>query len=125
GVVSRNVPALESVVISVGHIGGGSIEALNVMPSELVVGGTMRAFNAPMQALLERRIRELAELSAATQGASAETRLWWNAVPLLNHGPQTEAAFAAARRVAGDDGVDAETAPVTGGEDFAFMLQAK
>lgn len=125
GIVSRNVPALESVVISVGHIAGGSAEALNVMPSELVVGGTMRAFNAPMQALVERRIRELADLSAATQGASAETKLWWNAVPLVNHGPQTEAALAAARQVAGEEGVEPETAPVTGGEDFAYMLQAK
>ncbi|MBW8268670.1 amidohydrolase [Caldovatus aquaticus] len=125
GIVSRNVPALESVVISVGHIAGGSPEALNVMPAELALGGTMRAFSAPMQALLERRIRELAELSAATQGARAETALWWSTAPLVNHGPQTEAALAAARRVAGADRVDAEVPPVTGGEDFAYMLQAK
>ncbi len=125
GVVSRNVPALETAVISIGHIAGGSPEALNVMPSELVVGGTMRAFNPPMQALLERRIRELAELSAATQGAGAEAKLWWNAVPLINHGPQTDAALAAARAVAGEAGVNAAASPVTGGEDFAFMLQAK
>ena len=31
----------------------------------------------------------------------------------------------AARAVASEAGVDAETAPVTGGEDFAFMLEAK
>jgi len=125
GIVSRDVPALESVVVSVGHIAGGAREALNVMPAELVVGGTMRAFNPAMQALVERRIRELAELAAATQGATAEVSLWWNAIPLVNHGREADAAAAAARAVAGEAGVDVEATPVTGGEDFAFMLKAK
>ena len=125
GIVSRNVPARESVVVSVGHIAGGTKESLNVMPAELVVGGTMRAFNAPMQALVEGRIRELAELAAATQGATAELSMWWNASPLVNHERETEVMVAAARAVAGEAGVDTATQPVTGGEDFAFMLQAK
>ncbi|NKE46245.1 amidohydrolase [Roseomonas frigidaquae] len=125
GIVSRNVPALESVVVSVGHIAGGAREALNVMPAELVVGGTMRAFNPAMQELVERRIRELAELAAASQGATVEVTLWWNAIPLVNHERETEVMAAAARAVAGEDGVDTATRPVTGGEDFAFMLKAK
>ena len=125
GIVSRNVPAIESAVISVGHIAAGTKESLNVMPAELVIGGTMRAFNAGMQALLERRIREVAELSAAMQGASAEATLWWNAAPLLNHPRETDAMASAARALVGAAAVDEETQPVTGGEDFAFMLQAK
>lgn len=125
GIVSRNVPALESVVVSVGHVAGGTREALNVMPAELVVGGTMRAFNPIMQALVERRIRELAELAAATQGATAEVSLSWNTIPLINHEREAEAMIAAGRAVAGEAGVNTETAPVTGGEDFAFMLKAK
>ena len=63
-IVSRNTPALESVVISVGHISGGSVDALNVMPSEILVGGTMRAFNPTMQKMLEDRMREVAEMTA-------------------------------------------------------------
>ncbi|MGG5890499.1 M20 aminoacylase family protein [Falsiroseomonas sp. HC035] len=125
GIVSRNVPALESVVVSVGHIAGGAREALNVMPAELVVGGTMRAFNSAMQELVERRIHELGQLAAASQGATVEVSLWWNAIPLVNHERETEVMAAAARAVAGEDGVDAATRPVTGGEDFAFMLKAK
>ncbi|MBR0679593.1 amidohydrolase [Roseomonas eburnea] len=125
GIVSRDVPALESVVISVGHIAAGTREALNVMPSELLIGGTMRAFTRPMQDLLERRIRELADLAAATQGAKAETTLFWGTVPLINHERETEAMVAAATALAGTAGVDAAVPPVTGGEDFAFMLEAK
>ena len=57
-IVSRNVPSLESVVVSVGHIAAGAPEALNVMPSELHIGGTMRAFDPAMQTLVEARIRD-------------------------------------------------------------------
>ncbi len=124
-IISRNVAANESAVISVGHVAGGSPEALNVMPAEVVVAGTMRAFDATMQALLDRRIGEVAQLAAASQGATAEVALYWGAVPLLNHAAGTDAATAAARRVAGAARVDADTMPITAGEDFAFMLQEK
>jgi amidohydrolase len=124
-IVARNVPASEGAVVSVGHIAGGAPEALNVMPSELLVGGTMRAFTPLVQALVERRIGELAQQSAAMVGATAEAKLWWNTVPLINHGRETQAMLAAARAVAGEARVDATTTPVTGGEDFAYMLRDK
>jgi hippurate hydrolase len=124
-IVARSVPATESVVVSVGHIAAGAAEALNVMPSELRIGGTMRAFTAPMQALVERRIGELADHAAAVVGARAEAKLWWNTVPLVNHPRETAAMVAAARGIAGADAVDPATVPVTGGEDFAYMLRGK
>jgi len=123
GIVSRNVPPLESAVISVGHIAAGAMEGLNVMPSELVVGGTMRAFTPEIQALLERRIAEVAELSARMQGASAEVALRWGTVPLVNHAREAEVVAEAARSIGGV--VDTAMTPVTGGEDFSFMLRAK
>jgi hippurate hydrolase len=124
-IVARSVPATESVVVSVGHIAAGAAEALNVMPSELRIGGTMRAFTAPMQALVEQRIGELADHAAAMVGARAEAKLWWNTVPLVNHPRETAAMVAAARGIAGADAVDPAMVPVTGGEDFAYMLRGK
>ena len=124
-VVSRNVPAIETAVVSVGHMQGGSPKSLNVMPAELVVGGTMRAFTPSIQSLLETRISELAELAARSQGASASVEMWWNAIPLVNPGPQSQTAAMAARSAVGSEQVDEEAVPVTGGEDFAFMMQAK
>jgi hippurate hydrolase len=124
-VVSRNVPSIETAVVSVGHVQGGSPESLNVMPAELVVGGTMRAFTPAIQFLLETRISELAELAARSQGASAKVEMWWNAIPLVNPGPQVHTATMAARSAVGSEQVDEDAVPVTGGEDFAFMMQAK
>ena len=124
-IVSRNAPPLESIVVSVGHINAGQRTALNVLPSELLIGGTMRAFNKPMQELLERRIRELADIAAATQGATAETSLSWGTVPLVNHGRETEVMAEAARFTGDEASLDLDAVPVTGGEDFSFMLDAK
>ena len=124
-IVSRNVPAIETAVVSVGHVQGGAPESLNVMPAELVVGGTMRAFTPAIQSLLETRISELAELAAQSQGASASVEMWWNAIPLANPEPQAQIAAMAARSAVGSEHVDEEAVPVTGGEDFAFMMQAK
>jgi hippurate hydrolase len=125
GIVARNVPPLESAVVSVGHVAAGDDQALNVMPAELAMGGTMRAFNPQTQAILDRRIRDLAEFAAASQGAVAEVNLRWGAVTLVNHARETQAMAEAAREVAGAAGVDDRATPVTGGEDFAFMLRDK
>ena len=124
-IVSRNVSSIDSAVVSVGHIAAGSPQALNVMPSELVVAGTMRAFTPAVQELVDRRVKELAEICARAHGTTAEVEQWWNAAPTINHDRETDMVVAAARATVGDALVDADTQPVTGGEDFSYMLQKK
>ena len=55
----------------------------------------------------------------------AEFRNSWGTVPLVNHAEQTVTAAAAASTLVGDGAVETNAQPITGGEDFAFMLQAK
>ncbi len=124
-VVGRNVPPLDTAVISVGHIAGGSAEAVNVMPSELALSGTARCFTPETRAIIDRRMAELAHGLAALHGASATFSIAWGTTPLVNHPEQAVVAAAAARTLVGGAAVDADAAPVTGGEDFAFMLDAK
>ena len=124
-VVSRNVPPLEAAVISVGSIIGGSNQAVNVMPAEIELTGTMRCFTKPTQAIIDRRIEELAHAAAAMNGCTAEVVLHWGTTPMVNHPEQTDVAVAAAHAVTGADNVNPEAPQVTGGEDFCFMLDAK
>jgi hippurate hydrolase len=44
---------------------------------------------------------------------------------VINHVAQTDFAASVAREVAGKDRVSVDMAPVMGGEDFAFMLEAR
>ena len=124
-IVGRNVPPLETAVISVGSIAGGSDKAVNVMPSELTLTGTARCFTPETQAIIDRRMEDLAHGLAALHGATAEFRIRWGTSPLINHPEQTVVASAAAASVVGDAAVDTNATPVTGGEDFAYMLAAK
>ncbi len=124
-IVGRNVPPLETAVISVGHVAAGSAEAVNVMPAALTVAGTARCFTPETCAVIERRIGELAHGLAGLHGATAAVQLEWATTPLVNHPEQTDIAATAARTLVGEGAVDTNAAPGTGGEDFAFMLEAK
>ncbi len=124
-IVGRNVPPLETAVISVGHLNGGAPDAPNVMPSEINVVGTARYYAAEVREILERRIHELARGLADLHGATAETSMRWLATPVINHEEQTAAAAAAAVALVGAHAVDTNGPKSTGGEDFGYMLQVR
>ena len=120
-IVARNVPPVETAIISVGHINAGDPNAMNVMPSELRISGTMRAFTPAIQALLERKIAELATAHAAIHGARAQVKCWWNTTAVVNDVEATQSALRAATRVAGADLVNHDMQRLTAGEDFSWM----
>ncbi len=124
-IVSRNVAAVDAAVISVGAIWGGSPDALNVMPAQVVVGGTARSYTVAVRDTMERRMRELATGLAASFGCTADIDYYRLGTPLVNHPDETAKAVAAATALVGAGGVDGNSQPVTGGEDFASMLEAK
>lgn len=122
-IVSRNVAARDTAVLSVGYAQSGSGEAPNVMPSEFVVGGVCRTFDTNVRAILKDRIQTLAEHFAAANGCRAEVEYWQSGFAVINETGPAEAAAAAARAVAGDENFIADMPPSTGGEDFAEMMQ--
>jgi amidohydrolase len=124
-IVSRNVPALETAVVSVGYVNGGRPDAPNVMPAELSLGGTVRCFSKEAQELVARRIHELADTIAAAYGCSATARVTWVTTPLVNAPDQVDIVARAARSVLGTENVSTDLGPITGGEDFALMLEAR
>jgi amidohydrolase len=124
-IVGRNVPAVEAAVLSVGSIQGGSPISPNVMPAELTVTGTSRSYTEAVRALLERRIGELAQGLAAMHGCTAEVEYRRGVPATVNHKDQTQVAAAAAAALVGDRAVNTDFPPVTGGEDFSLMLEAR
>ncbi|SCU75945.1 Amidohydrolase (fragment) [Cupriavidus necator] len=124
-IVARNVPPLETAIVSVGHISGGDANALNVIPAELVVGGTMRTFTPEVQELIDTRIRAHADTFARTEGAQAEAEVWWLSDPLVNDPAATDIAVAAAVEVVGAAAVNGNMQRVTAGEDFSSMMRER
>ncbi|MFZ6721804.1 M20 aminoacylase family protein [Undibacterium sp. Ji49W] len=122
-IVSRNASPLESAVLSVTQIHSGS--ATNVIPDDATLIGTVRAFSTAMIDLIEKRMKAIAEHTAAAFDAQVDFQFKRNYPPLINHAKETAFAAEVMRSVVGNDNVDAQVEPTMGAEDFAFMLQAK
>ncbi|WP_421995910.1 M20 aminoacylase family protein [Reyranella sp.] len=125
GIVGRNVPPSQAAVLSVGHIAAGTPGSPNVIPSEVLVKGTARSFSPSVRDLLERRLAEVAAGLAAAGGCTAESRYHRRYPALINAVEQTSLAVEAAALTVGRDKVDPNTPPISGAEDFAFMLEKK
>jgi amidohydrolase len=120
---SRNVDPLDSAVVSIGFVKGGS--AYNVIPDGLHIGGTVRTFRPAVQRLVERRLGEIARGAAAMHGAEAEVDYRRGYPPTVNHAAEAEFATAVAAEICGAGQVDGDIAPSMGGEDFSYMLNAR
>jgi hippurate hydrolase len=124
-IVSRNIASIEPAVISLGYVNGGAKGSLNVMPAEVVIGGTSRSYSEHTRDIIERRMRELAAATAQAYNCEVEVEFRRIGQALVNHAEQTEVAIKAAAGVVGAQNVDGNTKPITAGEDFAAMLEKK
>ncbi|TNF65126.1 MAG: amidohydrolase [Rhodobacteraceae bacterium] len=120
-IVARNADPVEQLVVSVTSIQSSST-AFNVIPQRVTLRGTVRSMQEAQRAMARRRIHEVAGGIAATFGGSAQVDFAEGYPVLVNHEAETGYAMEVARAVAGDCGI---SPMVMGGEDFAFMLQAR
>ncbi len=120
-VVARNVPATERAVLSVTRFDAGN--AYNVIPNEVRLGGTVRAFSNEVMQLVEDRMRAISEGVAAGLGGSAVLDFRVITTPLVNDAMETAALADAASSLVGEGGIKREFPAVMGGEDFAYMLE--
>ena len=120
-IVSRNVDPREMAVVSVGAIHGG--DAPNVIPGSVLMRLTVRAYRPEIRAMLRERITQLVQAQAATLGVMAEVDYHWRYPALVNDVESTRYARQVALDWLGEDGLLPELAPLTGSEDFSFMLE--
>jgi amidohydrolase len=121
-IVSRSVDPLESAVVSICEFHAGN--ARNVIPQTAVLRGTVRTLTPEVRDLVEKRIHEVCEGVAKLTGAKVDLTYERGYPVTVNHASQTDQAISIAREVAGDSNVH-ETPPLMGGEDFAYMLEAR
>jgi len=124
-IVSRNVAAADTAVVSVGSIAGGDAGSPNIIPSRVTVTGTARSYKPKVRDLMEKRLREIAHAQAVAFGCSAEVIYERRYPPLITHAEPTLLSVAAASALVGAENVDTDCPPFTGSEDFSFMLQSR
>lgn len=117
-IVSRNVGALESAVVSVTRLNAGT--AWNVIADKAVFDGTLRTFDERVRNTAKQRFEEIVTGVATALGAEAKVK-WLQGPPAVVNDRQwaeraSHVAESLAYRVI-------EPAPSPAGEDFAFYLK--
>jgi hippurate hydrolase len=120
-IVARNVPPVQTAVLSVTRIHAG--EAYNVIPQTATLGGTARAFSKDVMRLLEQSMRRVAESTAAAFGAHAEVDFRALFAPTVNDPREAEFAARICTELVGADHVERDPPLIMASEDFSFMLE--
>lgn len=121
-VVSRSVDPIQPAVVTIGSIHGGNIH--NVIPDNVAMLGTVRAFDADVRDSMKPRIE--AVLKGCCDGAGAAydyNYLWRYPVTVNNAAEAAYVADLAAQTLGASRSVEFER--TMGAEDFSFMLEQR
>ncbi|MGL4322771.1 MAG: M20 aminoacylase family protein [Beijerinckiaceae bacterium] len=119
-IVSRNVEALKSAVISITQIHSGS--AYNVIPESATLCGTIRTFDKDVLALVTRRMNEIAKGIGVAYGVEVEAIVHPGCAAVINSAEQASVACDVAAKIVGEAMVSRHAEPLMGSEDFGMYL---
>nr|WP_231896286.1 amidohydrolase [Vibrio rotiferianus] len=123
-VVSRNISPLESAVLSFSDVHAGS-GTYNIMPKTATLKGCVRAFDEGVRQLTLKRLHEVVEMTAKSYGATATLTIRDGSCPAtINNPKQAQLVAQIAAELIGQEKVNADCRPLSGSEDFSWMLQA-
>jgi amidohydrolase len=120
-IVSRNVPAMDTAVLSITRIQAG--DAYNVIPQHAVMAGTVRTMKREVMETVQANMRRLITSVAAGFGAEAELDFRVIFAPMVNDEAEAVAYGDAAAELVGEDNVRRDSPPGMGSEDFSFMME--
>ncbi|TAL99880.1 MAG: amidohydrolase [Paraburkholderia sp.] len=122
-IITRNKKPLDTAVLSITQIHAG--DAVNVVPNDAWLAGTVRTFTTDTLDLIESRLRKIAASTAEAYDCTAEVTFYRNYPPTVNSRKETQFAAEVMREIVGEDCVNASVEPTMGAEDFSFMLIEK
>lgn len=119
-VVSRNVDARRSAVVTFGTVSGGVQH--NVIANRVELTGTVRCLDQETRELVLGRLRETVEGVAAAMGGSAELEIDAGYPPLINHDEIVDVVRDNVARLVGEEHLSVQAQPKMGVEDFAYYV---
>jgi amidohydrolase len=119
-VVSRNVSPLDTAVVSVTNIHGGT--TFNVIPQEVKLEGTIRTFDQGVRQRVVERIEQIAHGVASTMGCEAQVSIKRITPALVNDESLTAKVQETARQLLPETDFDPGYQTMTA-EDMAFMQE--
>lgn len=120
-IVARNLdPSVPAVISCTEFITDG---IRNAIPTHVTIKGDTRSYSPEVQAMLEKRMREISVGISEMHGATCEFEYTHEFAPTVNWEQCTPVAVEAATKVVGASNVDSEVHPMMISEDFGAFLQ--
>jgi amidohydrolase len=119
-IVSRSINPLDSAVISIGKVSGGT--AFNIIPDEAEILGTVRSLSQKVREELKSRMEEVTQGVAKSFGMDYHFDFQWGYPALINDPEMSHLVAAACAKGIGKENVEF-IRPSMGGEDFAYYLE--
>lgn len=117
--VSREVPALKSAVVSICTIHGGT--AFNIIPDEVVLKGTFRYYDEEVRDILIERIEGILKGITSALNTKYELRCRSDCPPVLNDKGMVKFIKKVASSVVGEGNVELGE-PIMGADDVSEFL---
>jgi amidohydrolase len=119
-IVARNVSPLDTAVVSVTNIHGGT--AFNVIPPEVRLEGTLRTFDRAVRQRVMQRIEQVVRGVGEGMGCQVDVEIKRITPALVNSESVTACVQQTARRVLSESTLD-DTYQTMTAEDMAFMQE--
>ncbi len=119
-IVSRNVPPLDSAVVTVTSMEGG--EAFNVIPETIELKGTIRSFDPEVRDLVLERFEQIVEGVSLALGCQAEVEVWPVTPAVVNDEEMAKRVQAVVGQVVPDAMIDTNERTM-GSEDMSYMME--
>ncbi|MGJ5175281.1 amidohydrolase [Bradyrhizobium oligotrophicum] len=118
-IVSRNVDALDAVVLSIGQINGGVVS--NQIPPSVTLAGTLRTYRPEVRRAVIKRMEALIAGTCEAYEMRADVEITSTGRPIINTEAEADLAAEAGRAIGAS--VARDVRPSTTGDDFAFLIQ--
>lgn len=120
-IVSRNIDARESGVITIGTINGGT--AGNIISSEIELKGTLRTLNPDVRDKMKKRIKEIVTTLPLAFGGKGEIEIEPGYTALINHDKSVDIVKKSATELFGESSIYEKKLANMGVEDFSYFIE--
>ena len=118
-IVSRNMDPIDTGVVTVGSINGGT--NFNIIPPEVKLKGTVRSFNEKNRMEIKKRFFKIVQGVTKSLGGKADIDYRHMIPATINNLKMVDLMWTAAQDVLGKKNVF-EVDPTMGGEDYSLYL---
>ena len=120
-IVSRNIAALDSAVVTVGSFQSGTIHNIIAETADLKL--TIRSLKPETRILIRERIEKIVQAVSDSMGATCEINYTHGYPSLDNNAEMVDILKSIAEQVVGAENIVVKNQPSMGGEDFAYFAQ--